>query len=94
MKVKANYESMASDFFAESNKLLASWKQCIFYLSEAYIEVFYTSHEITEDSKHQCCFRYFPDEEFKLKFNKSTNNVASTDSGKKYCTCTVIDHLF
>lgn len=37
----AIYESMVSDFIEESDTLLASWKQCIFYLSEAYINVFY-----------------------------------------------------
>ena len=56
---------MIGEFIEESNALLASWKQCIFYLSEAYIDVFYGEHQIKPDSPHKCCYRYFPDDEFR-----------------------------
>lgn len=67
---KAVYEDMISDFILESDSLLQSWKQCIFYLSEAYTEVFYGSHPISENSSHKCCYRYFPDEEFRAKYEE------------------------
>ena len=53
---------MVNDFIKETDKLLESWKQCIFYLSEAYLEVFYGEHSVLDGAKHQCCYRYFPDE--------------------------------
>ena len=68
--VMSVYEAMISDFITESDTLLASWKQCIFYLSEAYIEVFYGAHPLSESSSHTCCYRYFPDEDFRSYFEE------------------------
>lgn len=90
---------MVSDFVDETNALLASWKQCIFYLSEAYIEVFYGAHKITAASNHQCCHRYFPDDEFRERYEEEKALFMSTlteegDMEATYCTCTVIDLLF
>ena len=50
MQVKEVYEAMIGDFITESDTLLASWKQCIFYLSDAYTEVFYGEHPISNTS--------------------------------------------
>ena len=89
---------MVSDFIDESDTLLASWKQCIFYLSEAYINVFYGENVIKEGSKHKCCYRYFPDEEFRGFYEEQKAVFESVQSSfsdeKRYCTCTVIDLLF
>ena len=68
--VKNVYEGMISDFIQESDTLLANWKQCIFYLSEAYIEVFYGEHPISESSPHKCCYRYFPDDDFRSAYDE------------------------
>ena len=76
--VKNVYEGMISDFIGESDTLLASWKQCIFYLSEAYIEVFYGEHAINDSSLHKCCYRYFPDEEFQSAFEEQKAIFEST----------------
>lgn len=98
--VMSVYEAMISDFITESDTLLASWKQCIFYLSEAYIEVFYGAHPLGESSSHTCCYRYFPDEDFRSCFEEqkaifeSTLSSFDEQSGEKYCSCTVIDLLF
>ena len=70
MNVMNVYEAMISDFMTESDTLLASWKQCIFFLSEAYIEVFYGAHPIGKDSIHKCCYRYFPDDDFRNKYEE------------------------
>ena len=92
------YESMISDFITESDTLLASWKQCIFYLSEAYIEVFYGAHPLGQNSDHKCCYRYFPDEDFRTRYEEQRAIFESTQSAfgenNTYCTCTVIDLLF
>jgi hypothetical protein len=61
-------EQMISEFIEESSKLLEEWKQCIFYLSEAYLEVFYGAFPLSETHKHKCCTRYFPDDEFRAKY--------------------------
>lgn len=42
-------EAMISEFIAETTKLLQSWKQCIFYLSEAYLEVFPGAFTLTDE---------------------------------------------
>ena len=89
---------MISDFMSESDLLLASWKQCIFYLSEAYIEVFYGAHPLSENAAHKCCYRYFPDEDFRSRYVEEKAIFESTQSSfsetNTYCTCTVIDLLF
>ena len=99
-QIRRTYESMVNDFIVESDALLASWKQCIFYLSEAYIEVFYGAHKVTSASNHSCCHRYFPDEQFRAQFeeekaiSESMQENSDDDKGAAYCTCTVIDLLF
>lgn len=61
-EVKEIYEIMINDFIDETNELLETWVQCIFFLSEAYTEVFYGEFIISDKSTHQCCYRYIPDE--------------------------------
>ena len=97
IQIKRVYESIISDFLEESLTLLASWKQCIFYLSEACIEVFYGSHKVTQSSNHKCCYRYFPDDEFREYFEEQKalfDSTVSSFDDAQFCTCTVIDLLF
>ena len=44
--MKALFEEMITKFIDEMDKLLAQFKQSIFFLSEAYTEIFFGSHEI------------------------------------------------
>ena len=71
-KEKRVAERMISDFIDESTKLLETWKQCIFYLSEAYLEIFPGEFVLPTDHKHECCYRYYPDAEFRAKIEKET----------------------
>ena len=64
------YEQMITDFVHQSDNLLQTWKQCIFYLSEAYINVFYGENELKDGAIHQCCHRYFPDDEFREAYEE------------------------
>ena len=92
---KRVYEAMIQEFIEESNALLSSWKQCIFYLSEAFIEVFYGSHKAVPNVK---CYRYFPDEQFREYFETQKSIFESTlssfDDAGSYDECTVIDLLY
>jgi len=69
-KGKRVIELMIGEFIEETSKLLQDWKQCIFYLSEAYLEVFPGAFPLHENHKHQCCTRYFPDDEFRSKYEE------------------------
>ena len=44
--MKALFEEMITKFIDEMDKMLAQFKQSIFFLSEAYTEIFFGSHEI------------------------------------------------
>ena len=85
------FESMIKEFIINTDYLLASWKQCIFFLSEAFIDVIYGSHPILDASCHECCYRYYPDEAFQCSFERQE---ALAEAGTRYCTCTVLDLLF
>jgi len=98
-KGKRVIEIMIGEFIEETSKLLQDWKQCIFYLSEAYLEVFPGAFPLNENHKHQCCTRYFPDDEFRSKYEEEVaihESMASSESttNQKYCTCTVVDLMF
>ena len=102
VEVSCVYETMIMNFIEETNTLLQSWKQCIFFLSEAYTEIFYGSHPVKDgdgwESNHECCYRYFPSDHFKSEFLQAKALVEFGDGnvteGERYCTCTVIDLLF
>ena len=89
---------MIGEFFDESTKLLESWKQCIFFLSEAYLEAFPGSFILPVDSVHECCYRYFPDDEYREKYQEQValyeSMLEDASAAPKYCTCTVVDLLF
>ena len=97
-KEKRVAEAMIAEFFEQTNELLDCWKQCIFYLSEAYLEVFVGDFVLQHDHAHECCYRYYPDEQFRQKYEEEVAIYESTlenpDAAPRYCTCTVVDLLF
>lgn len=94
-KEKRVAEQMISEFFDETTQMLSDWKQCIFYLSEAYLEVFPGKFDLPNDHKHECCYRYFPDDDFRAKYEEEVALFESSVSEPaKYCTCTVVDLLY
>lgn len=97
-KEKRVAEAMIAEFFDHTNELLDCWKQCIFYLSEAYLEVFVGDFVLPHDHSHECCYRYYPDEQFREKYEEEVAIYESTlenpDAVPRYCSCTVVDLLF
>ena len=90
---------MISEFIMHTERILKGWKQSIFYLSEAYTEVFYGHHKIKNHSRHKCIYRYMPDENFRLKFESEKalflqENEELNEEIERYCTCTVVDLLY
>ena len=92
--MKEMFEEMIQTFMDEMDKLLSGFKQCIFFLSIAYTEIFYGAHELDHSkTSHRCCHRYFPTDADRQHFEEAVQAVEAENDGlqKTYCSCSVID---
>ena len=77
-QMKEIFEEMIDAFMTEMNRTLGTFKQSIFFLSEAYTEIFYGAHELDlSKTSHKCCHRYFPTDRERQSYDAVSKRLAA-----------------